>query len=81
MNINDLRDLVSGDDLGTYKDLKNIVGDVLSIQKAIKRDEQIRKAAKLNLIGYDPDFDNKNLNEDEKIVTRKVKKMIERKNS
>ena len=36
---------------------------------------------RLRVVGYDPDFDPKNLNDDEQIVIRRVKKLIERQNT
>lgn len=47
----------------------------------MRRDEQIRKAKIAKIPNYDPLFDPSNLNEDEKIVVRKVKKQVERQNS
>lgn len=67
-----------------YKDaaFKSMIGlDVAALTRQVRRDEQIRKAKIAKIANYDPLFDAANLNENEKIVVRRVKKIVERMNS
>ena len=83
LNLGELKDLLLNDS-DIYRDplFKNIIGgDLGSLTRQVKRDEQIRKAKTSKNKAYDPEFDSNNLEEDQKIITRKVLKVIERKNS
>lgn len=83
LNLGELRDLTNTDS-DLYRDpmFKNLLGsDVATIMREVKRNEQNRKAKMAKIPGYDPNFDPTQLEPDEKIITRKVKRMVERKNS
>lgn len=46
--------------------------------KNVKKDEQVRRQKLAKIPNYDPLFDPEFLNPDEKIVVRRVKKVIKR---
>lgn len=49
--------------------------------KNVKKDEQVRRQKLAKIPNYDPLFDPEFLNPDEKIVVRRVKKVVKRQNS
>ncbi|EGR34049.1 phage head-tail family protein, putative [Ichthyophthirius multifiliis] len=60
--------------------IKQIIGDSFSFVKKIKQNEKLKKMIRENP-NYDPDFDPNLLDEGQKIITRRVKKMVRKQNS
>ena len=83
LNLSDMKELMTFDG-AMFKDpmFKNIMGgDIVSAMREVKKKEAVRAAKIKNVPDYDPQFDATQLEAEEKIIIRKVKKIIQRQNS
>ena len=83
LNLSDMKELMTFDG-AMYKDpmFKNIMGgDIVSTMREVKKKEAVRAAKIKNIPDYDPQFDATQLDSEEKIIIRKVKKIIQRQDS
>ncbi|CAK93569.1 unnamed protein product (macronuclear) [Paramecium tetraurelia] len=82
LNVQEMKELMAVDDLLRDPIFKQICGsDIGAITRGVKKDEMTRKQKLAKVPFYDALFDPEFLNPDEKIVIRKVKKMVKRQKS
>lgn len=82
LNMQEIKEILAVDELLKDPLFKSICGaDLLTMTKNVKKDEQVRRQKLAKIPNYDPLFDPEFLNPDEKIVVRRVKKVVKRQNS
>ncbi|CAK85452.1 unnamed protein product (macronuclear) [Paramecium tetraurelia] len=82
LNLQEMKELMVVDDLLKDPLFKQICGsDISAITRQVKKDELTRKQKLAKVPFYDPLFDPEFLNPGEKIITRKVMKLVKRQNS
>ncbi|CAD8132675.1 unnamed protein product [Paramecium octaurelia] len=82
LNLQEMKELMVVDDLLKDPLFKQICGsDISAITRQVKKDELTRKQKLAKVPFYDPLFDTEFLNPGEKIITRKVMKLVKRQNS